>query len=219
MTVEKLQKLFYYTYLNLKDEFNLDSTIQFQVQNWSQFINCMYSNSYYYDCTNAQDVIDEINDDSFLFNGSLAMSRYFINDTDPFYYIIISEENLYKIYINILQLGIDDKKVEQYVEQIVRHEIGHILHYIETFKSSKDKYDFHKKIVYETNRAYKAFFKYVETNDVDDEQRVYNFERSAISKYYSYKTEHLANVHGKVNTRKLIELEMLIRLGLKKGKV
>lgn len=198
------------TFTRLKAEYNLDDNVTFTVPSIREYIFDEYENRYVQNCDCIQSMMTEINCD-YLLEESFICTKYDIcKDNNTRYRIILPKYHISEILIDDTK----EQDIKDYIEESIKHEIGHIFH-IKEIIDNNDRAQA-EDILWEEDHEF--FTKYDEflglMDEGEDTLTEYQYQKAVVKKYYSMSPELDANNLGKVDVEKLIELELKVRIGL-----
>lgn len=216
MNSNKVIQILKHEYCNLAEEFNFDANkYPLRIISLIEYFNFLYENVYYDCIETASDLMDIINIDADSYERATMFSSYLLLDDSIEYQVVVPIEKIYKVLAETIAT---DKEIEEYFRLCIRHEVGHILYHIETAKKYNSAKDAIIAFNYSNHRAMLAYNKYIDViNEIfedNEDMSEYDYHHILASKYYSYKSEHMANKIAKVDTKKLIKLELNVNLGL-----
>ena len=201
------------TFTRLKAEYNLGDDVMFTVPSIREYMLNEYENRYVQNCDCIQSMMTEINCD-YLLEESFMCTKYDKYDickgNNMCYRIILPKYHISEILIG----DTEEHDIETYIEESIKHEIGHVLH----VKDIINRYDDDQAEEILNNEDTEFFLKYDEflglMDEGEDTLTEYQYQKAVIKKYYSMSPELDANNLGKVDVEKLIELELKVRIGL-----
>ena len=214
----ELENILQNEYFDLANEFGFSPVdIPLRIETWAKNLDYMYDVIYSRIATTAEDLMEYIRADYDLYERATMHSRYILVDDKLTQFVVIPYERIDYLLARV-ESNATDEEIVEYLKTCLRHEVGHILHTLEVVKQCVSLKEAVDKLNYETYRAAIAYNKFVadlyEKYEDDEEISEYEFNRMLMSKYYSYKPEHVANKLANMNTRRFIELELNVRLGL-----
>ena len=215
ITIDKLENYIENLWLRYKEQYNL-TNCEFNICNWPEFIQSSYTFRYKHLCNTKKQIINAILYDSNLYCYSFACSLYDIDKlNNVIHRIIIPRENLYKILYNIAyeyKISISDDEILEYLDLVIKHEIGHVLHINKIVNKNGIKDGF---LLLNTNydNDMNEYLNYL--NEIDEDiDSEYEYRKASLDKYYQMTDESEANKIVNNNVTRLKELELKIRLGL-----
>lgn len=148
-----------------------------------------------------------------MLNNRLSHSCYYIDSNTINYEICISEHVLTNLVLKIYEDNLDKNILIKYLKITIRHEIGHILHYIEVFNKkgfeAGCKYFNYQRM--RQDMAYEKFMKKLyKEYDEDENISDYDFLYKSIKNYYSHKGERTANRLANVNLKEYIKVSLAV---------
>ena len=196
------------TFIRLKAEYNLGDDVSFTVPTITEYMVDEYDARYKHNCDSVQSVMTEITND-YLLEQSFMFTKYDAYGDGSISYRII----LPKYHISEILVGSNNEQdINAYIEESIKHEIGHVLHtkyIISVFREGAEDILNEEDLLF--IRDYNAFLIAMdERDDISD----YQYQKEVVSKYYSLSPEADANKCANVDVDRLINLELKVRIGI-----
>ena len=196
------------TFIKLKAQYNLGDDVSFTVPTITEYMADEYDARYKHNCDCVQSVMTEITND-YLLEQSFMLTKYDTYEDGNVYYRII----LPKYHISEILVGSNNEQdINAYIEESIKHEIGHVLHVkniISIFGEGAEDI-----LNVEDFMFIKEFNAFLIMMDERDDISEYQYQKESITKYYSLCPESDANKCAGVDVDKLIELELKVRIGI-----
>ena len=219
MDANRLVNILTNEYYKLDSEFGFDSSaVKLRIDTWLKNLQYMCDLVYFNHVKTVRDLMDNIELDYQTYESSTMCSKYVMTSSQTVVqFIVVPYERIYQI---LAETKATDEEIEEYFKLCLRHEVGHILADTSAFNNYTTIQEAIEALNYSSYRAAIAYNKFAanlyELYEEDETISEYEFQRKLISRYYSCAPERLANRLAKVNTRRLIDLELKVRLGLTK---
>jgi hypothetical protein len=195
-------------FIRLKAQFGLGDDVSFSVPTITKYMVDEYNARYKNNCDCVQSVMTEITND-YLLEQSFIFTKYDTYRDGNVYYRII----LPKYHISEILIGSNNEQdINAYIEESIKHEIGHVLHtkdIISVFREGAEDVLNGEDLMF--IKDYNAFLITLDERDYISE---YQYHKESITKYYSLSPESDANKCAGVDVNKLIELELKARIGI-----
>lgn len=202
------------TFIRLKAQFGLGDDVSFTVPTITEYMVDEYDARYKHDCDCVQSVMTEITND-YLLEQSFMFTKYDTFEDGNVYYRII----LPKYHISEILVGSNNEQdINAYIEESIKHEIGHVLHIKEIIDNYGNNKQSEQMIMDEDMKFIDSFDMFIglleESSEAEDSLTEYEFQKALCKKYYSLSPESDANKCANVDVDKLIELELKVRIGI-----
>lgn len=197
------------TFIRLKAQFGLGDDVSFTVPTIKGYLAEDYNARYKYNCDTVLSVMTEITND-YLLEQSFMFTKYDTFRDGSIYYRII----LPKYHISEILAGFNNEQdINAYIEECIKHEIGHVLHAKDIFSiyGKEETGGFLEGEDIMWLNEYSAFLTMMDRRNYISE---YQYQKECITKYYSISPESDANKCAGVDVNKLIELELKVRIGI-----
>lgn len=196
------------TFIRLKVQFGLGDNVSFTVPTITEYMVDEYDARYKHDCDCIESMMTEITND-YLLEQSFMFTKFDTNKDNNIYYRIIFP----KYHISEILAGSNNEQdINTYIEESIKHEIGHILHIKNIISEFGEEAE--NIIDNEGIKFIEDYYTFLIKLDVIDDISEYQYQKESITKYYSLSPESDANKCAGVNVDKLIELELKVRIGI-----
>ena len=199
-------------FIRLKAQFGLGDDVSFSVPTITKYMVDEYNARYKNNCDCIQSVMTEITND-YLLEQSFIFTKYDTNKDGNVYYRII----LPKYHISEILVGSnnDEQDINAYIEESIKHEIGHVLHIKEIIDEYGNNEQSEQMMMDEDMKFINYFDMFISSLESSgDGLTEYEFQKALCKKYYSLSPESDANKLAGVDIDKLIELELKVRIGI-----
>lgn len=198
-------------FIRLKAQFNLGDDVSFTVPTITEYMVDEYNARYKHNCDCVQSVMTEITNDYLLEQSFMFIKYDTYKDGNVYYRIILPKYHISEILCG----NNDEKNIEAYIEESIKHEIGHVLHVKEIINNYGNNEQSEQMIMDEDMKFFNSFDMFTELLESgDDDMTEYEFQKALCKKYYSLSPEVDANNLANVDVDKLIELELKVRIGV-----
>lgn len=198
-------------FIRLKAQFGLGDDVSFTVPTITEYMVDEYDARYKHNCDCVQSVMIEITND-YLFEQSFMFTKYdTFRDGNVYYRIILPKYHISEI----LAGSNNEQDINAYIEESIKHEIGHVLHtkdIISVFREGAEDVLNSEDLMF--IKDYNAFLIMIDERDDISDISEYQYRKESITKYYSLSPEADANKCAGVDVDKLIELELKVRIGI-----
>lgn len=185
----------------------------------SEYIQHNYTYVYKKYCKTVKQTTDSILQDLSNYFGSFARSEYNLHNDKMHYFIIVPKENLYKLLYDVAfesPVKITDDEIIEYLQMVIRHEIGHIIQNIKIFESMgiENGHEYIQSNDYEDMQNYMdQVSSYYEDEEYDNVSE-FELQKLCIDQYYEIRSEQNANNAVNIDVERFKILELKVRLGL-----
>ena len=206
--VDKYAEFAKQTFIKLKAQYNLGDDVSFTVPTITEYMVDEYNARYKHSCDCVQSVMTEITND-YLLEQSFMFTKYDTYKDGNICYRII----LPKYHISEILAGSNNEQdINDYIEESIKHEIGHVLHTKDIIKVFGERAE--DVLNSEDAMFIKDYNVFLIMMDEIDGISEYQYQKESITKYYSLSPESDANKCAGIDVDKLIELELKVRIGI-----
>ena len=196
-------------FIRLKAQYNLGDDVSFTVPTITEYMVDEYNARYKHNCDCVQSVMTEITND-YLLEQSFMLTKYdTFRDGSVYYRIILPRYHISEILVG----SNNEQDINAYIEESIKHEIGHVLHtkdIISVFREGAEDVLNGEDLMF--IKEFNTFL--IAMDETDYTMSYYQYQKESISKYYSLSPEADANKCAGVDVDKLIELELKVRIGI-----